>query len=269
MASCPKCQTPLKDDFGLETCSGCGVVVFVNNDEVSLQDDGIPLEVNANMDSSSDLESDLVSLDSDNNDVVINEINILEEGRIDAKFEDEAFVEGNSEINSEPSLLDNVENTTDLLFDENDIEAEDSSETLSAESQLIPTSADDFLAEMKLFGEMDSEKFQDAIYFFDIEIASIDSKDIRDEILDILDDSKLNLKIDNFKQKIKNGILLLPAIPAVKAHIIVQRISHLPCEISWALVEVHDLGARDEEVLANSIEDENSNDFGLETDDLS
>lgn len=314
MAVCPKCQTPLKEDFGLETCVGCGVVVFVNDDKVSLQEDEDTIEPEAATEleepmglesmpfttAESKIESSFES-DTENSFVggtsfePLNEPleGLSSEPSSESELDDPLLFAELSEETEEdvpPPALDHLKHPghehleTDLesLF-ESDLENPESEnlnqdEVLSSSSitesdpesddgTLIPTSADDFLEEMQMFGEMDSEKFQDAIYFFDIEIASIDSKDIRDEILDILDDPKLNLKIDKPNQKIKNGILLLPAVPAVKAFIVVQRISHLPCELSWALVEVHDLGEEAEPEVGTGIVSENDTDFTMDSKD--
>lgn len=285
MAVCPKCKTPLREDFGLETCSGCGIVVFVNDDKVSLQEDEPSLE--ASEDSLAEVGA-IVGDDAE----TISESGSLEFGvgsEIIGSLESEVAA---SEIEPEADDLQNL--FEDIASDEalesadsfefENLESDDfqileneNSKSERAQAKLsednsagspteVLTSADDFLAEMQLFGEMDSEKFQDAIYFFDIEIASIDSKDVRDEILDILDDSKLNLKLEPLGPKIKNGTLLLPAIPAVKAYIIIQKISHLPCELSWALVEVHDLGLEKVEPTLSEALTEGS-DFELETTD--
>lgn len=323
MAVCPKCQTPLKEDFGLETCKGCGVVVFVNDDKVSLQEDEDMLVSETATEASAELEDELgFEQISD----VVPEIKTepTQDSDLNSNFESDAensFVEGTSideisvegtssetesddpllfgELSEEPEDMtppamdhlkqpthDSLETDLESLFEsdfnnsetENTDQAEVAASILQTDAEamsedqlddeaLVPTSADDFLEEMQLFGEMDSEKFQDAIYFFDIEIASIDSKDIRDEILDILEDPKLNLKIEKPNQKIKNGVLVLAAVPAVKAFILIQRISHLPCELSWALVEVHDLGKEAEPELDSGVISENETDFAMDTTD--
>jgi len=288
LANCPKCKTPLKDDFGLETCSGCGVVVFVNNDVVTLQEDEIQLDIET---SEPQIVADIFEPIVDNetqeeaslppNLEHLKNSNLKPEAELETKQEyDSLFTTQETDLDSEFENLnvsadpqdddetdvdEKIEVTADIPLDDALLNPLDPSEIITSnESNLASMSADDFLTEMELFGEMDSEKFQDAIYFFDIEIASIDSKDVRDEILDLLEDSKLSLKVENLKQKIKNGVLLLPAVPAVKAYIVVQRLSHLPCEISWSLVEVHDLEAEDKAESQNLMGSETEDDLSAE-----
>lgn len=273
MAKCPKCQNPLKEDFGLETCSGCGEVVFVAGDEVSIQGDEELYEEGTIVNNSdtpppaplttpdlsenkndledlfSDIEIETESSFNNNSDLLINEDKVSE--TLDS---DEVAQDSNLFLESDDLLEDQFMNSEGP-------QSEPIVEPVVSSENLVPTSADDFLEEMQLFGEMDSEKFKDAIYFFDLEIASIDSKETRDEILSLLDDEKLALSLENPGQKIKKGILLLKSIPAVKAYIIVQRIAHLPCELSWTLVEAHDLTAdlpEDAEDLNNDFIEEDS-----------
>ncbi len=282
LATCPKCENELKEDFGLETCSKCGSVVFVVDDEVKIQDDeesvvvddneSVSVSASAVSDATPALEKssetkhndDLQDLFSDNVSEDLASDLIIDSGS--SSSTEDYIDEVNLNLQGEGNLESVEESNVEALFDdpedfldhknpelENLLPEELSSEQDSVSEVADPTSADDFLKEMQLFGELDSEKFKGAGYYFDLEIASIDSKETRIEVLSSLDDQKLSLDLKNADQRIKNGVLLLKAIPAVKAYIIVQRISHLPCELSWTLVEAHDLTGEqentDEELL--------------------
>lgn len=261
MAVCPKCQNKLKEDFGLETCKKCGEVVFINmDDSVTLQ------EIHQEM-KEEEITEDIIGQTNNIesslnfNDVGSSPSGIQPTEESSTQFEDPFAVDsiednivGGFELetldSTEDSDLSSLGSGTAVLpseeygfateeTEENEFDIPDA--PLVASVPVVQTSADDFLDEMQAFGEMDSDKFKEGIYFFDVEISNIDSKETRDQIIDELEDSRLNLKIENISKKIVKGILLLPALPAVKAHVVVQKISHLSCDISWKLVEVQNL----------------------------
>ncbi len=223
MAICPNCKNELKEDFGLETCIKCGSVVFIElDDSVKLQD------------------SDVMNNESD--------ASILNQDT--TSTEDDFFVKEvkqNLDLN-DPILIDDpIFGTGNLISNESESLIDSSSEPIFISTKNTnSSSASDFFSEMQMFGDMDSEKFKESSYFFDIEIKGIDSKDVRDEILDHLKDSRLSLKVNDLDKKIKSGFLVLNDISAIKTQVIVQKISHLPCDISWKIKEVQDLGSNEE-----------------------
>lgn len=277
MANCPVCQNKLQTDFGNEVCSKCGTTVFVESDDIVHVQDLAAMDAALNQIKEND--SDLNSI----NDTGVSENR--DQHNLDDQTEDDLFGIGHSD-NDLPSFETDeiIQSVSDSLLESeiisdgtNDILAEDN---LSPEDEIVDpifnsepvaqiqaetTTAEDFLSEMQLLGDMASEKFKESNYFFDIEIKGIDSKDVRDEILDHLFDSRLGLKENNLDKKIKNGFLTLNDVSAIKTHVIVQRLSHLPCEISWKIKEAHELGAANDEVLVETdVEDLSA----LEVDDF-
>jgi hypothetical protein len=277
LAVCPKCQNKLKEDFGLETCKKCGEVVFINmDDSVSLQElhQEIQQEEEISSLESSEINDEIFNSNTtetvDLNEEVIQiedpfAVNTIEDDIVGG-FELETVdpMEDVASPVSEPPLLPTEE--YEFASEESEVSEFDIPEVAQpVQVSNVQTSAEDFLEEMQSFGEMDSEKFKEGIYFFDIEISNIDSKDTREQILNELEDSKLNLQIENINKRIVKGVLLLPAIPAVKAHVIVQKISHLACDISWKLLEVQDLSVETEIELEDSLD----NDVLTESDEFS
>lgn len=229
MAICPKCQNKLKEEFGLETCSKCGAVVFIDlDDQVTLQED-------SDQDMSLDIQEIVEGDESEYN--------------LEGSFLDSDIAEPNSVDEIETNLdqaESEIEREEDFIIDDLNDELNTEDETLAApiiEKRNDITGADEFLEAMQLFGDLDVGKFNEAIYFFDIRVVGIDSKDIRSEVIDILSEDRLGLKIESFNKIIKNGILTLTDVPAVKAYVLVQNLSHLPCDLSWTLKEVQDLVA--------------------------
>lgn len=291
MLKCPNCQSSLKSDFGYETCSKCGSVVFIDLDgSVVLQE-----EHHESLDFETDEEEAIVSGDAAlpdmSSDIQITEdiggnFDLAEE-EIVSDDEDEIYEDEESHIGGYEVFESHVTSEANGAFfdketsdeDSEDVSFEDDSENVFEDNteddgtgqEYVVTTADDFLEEMQMFGEIDSDKFKESIYFFDIEIAGIDSKDIRDEILESLNDERLALIGTDFNRQISNGILILKAISAVKAHVIIQRISHLPCEISWTLVEVQDLmpdAENFEDSNADLLSDENDYEESSDIDDF-
>lgn len=277
MANCPVCQNKLQTDFGNEVCSKCGTTVFVESDDIVHVQDLAAMDAVLNQIKEND--SDLNSI----NDTGVSEA--LDQHNLDNETEDDLFgiVNSDNDLSSLEndeilqSVSDSLPDPENSLDDANAILAEDNlssedevvdpifnSET-EAQIQTETATAEDFLSEMQLLGDMASEKFKESNYFFDIEIKGIDSKDVRDEILDHLFDSRLGLKENNLDKKIKNGFLILNDVSAIKTHVIVQRLSHLPCEISWKIKEAYELGAADAEVLVETDVEDSS---ALEVDEF-
>lgn len=138
----------------------------------------------------------------------------------------------------------------------------DSSETPKTAAAM---SLNDFLSEIEVFGNIDAEPFQQAAYFFNIKISSIDSKDIRTEILETLSNEKLGLNEEDLARKIVQGELKLNQIPAVKAAVIIQSLSLLNCELDWEMKEVQDLDQ--EELESDDLPPEGSAEDSLQYDD--
>lgn len=293
MAKCPSCQTTLKEDFGLTTCSGCGAVCFVDlDDNASLQSEEMQNLESANQDEDNaefntdeplqDLSTDelngeasLEAYQEDSNlgaEEGVKDFENLEANEFSSSAEGEALdynEQGYSDLTPEQNFFETAASEEELedhtteeqpieeeVLEENlelgdnplatedpleeDIEAEEPlfEEDLPSEPSM---SAEDFKSEIELFGNLDSESFQSGAYFFDITISGIDSKDIREEILESLDNDKLKLEHESFPKKIRDGVLKLHQIPAVKAFIIIQTLSHLKCELDWELKELQDL----------------------------
>lgn len=282
---CPNCQTTLKTDFGYETCSKCGTVVFIDLDGTVVPHDpnsSIALEVEAEGDI---IAGEAISHDDaddiqETEDITGHEFGFSNEEignlSVSKPIEDEEYnadplsgfedledplaesvedleahepngiADSFEEFDLEEETLEaEADNTSEEYQTEDEVEEETAEDDLDegdgTGNEYVVTTADDFLEEMQMFGEIDSDKFKESIYFFDIEIAGIDSKDIRESLMVALEDSKLNLTIENLNRQIVDGVLTLKSVSAVKAHVAIQRISHLPCEISWTLMEVQDL----------------------------
>ena len=74
----------------------------------------------------------------------------------------------------------------------------------------------------------------EGLFFYDLKISEINSKDLREQIELVLEDEDLKLNTENGRDiKIKEGALHLKKISPVKVHIIVKSLIGLPLKISW------------------------------------
>ena len=103
---------------------------------------------------------------------------------------------------------------------------------------------------MQLFGDLESEVFQKADYFFDLTISEINTKDTRDQMIESLSDKRLALDLSAIS-KIKDGILMIPNLPAIRAVALIHATSHLPCKVSWIIKESFELSNPAEDIEGN------------------
>ncbi len=285
MASCPTCHNQLQTDFGNEVCTKCGATVFVESDEIVHVQNLAAMDAALNESQETESLEAIKSMDladelSETDDPIFGRDTFATENTAAEIHDVESFNEPLSEntendvlgddfselsLSTESSIEDQIKSNDNSDIKDSIFESGNEKELQVPSAVEVATTAEDFLSEMQLLGDMASEKFKESNYFFDIEITGIDSKDVRDEILDHLFDSRLGLKENNLDKKIKNGFLIIHDVSAVKTHVIVQRLSHLPCEISWKIKEAHELGAAEAEVV---IEDESLGVESLDVDEF-
>lgn len=72
-------------------------------------------------------------------------------------------------------------------------------------------------------------------------ISGIDTKDIRDEIRQVLKDSRFGWDVVQVMSRIRGGELRIEAISPVKATVVINRIKSLPVQIRWEQNAITDL----------------------------
>lgn len=88
------------------------------------------------------------------------------------------------------------------------------------------------------------QKFEDVTEFansnldsgallYDIQIAGIDLADIRYEVFEELQDSRLALDLDQLKDSILDGVLEIKSLNPIKAAVIIKRIRKLSVQMTW------------------------------------
>jgi hypothetical protein len=86
------------------------------------------------------------------------------------------------------------------------------------------------LADIADFGNADVTQ---AAFHYSITIAGIDSAVIYQGLREALTDAKFGWNIGEVMTQIKDGVLTIKSVNAVKASILIQRVKYLPVKVSW------------------------------------
>ena len=113
---------------------------------------------------------------------------------------------------------------------EQEQEQEEQEEEQEQQEEQDPTKED--FSEVAEFGNTQDQDRQGP-FIYDLILKEINSKNVREKVLSILDDESLNLPFIKKNEVIKNGQLIIEKISPVQAYIIVTTLMGLPLQISW------------------------------------
>jgi len=218
MAVCPQCGTELNVDFGMVLCTNCRAVSVIDMDGNVTLDAPPPApestpDVNANAPTAEPPEID------------------LQLGQV----EPEAMpVDSAHDISAEPSDSPPPipEEYTDILSGGYDVVQSPDTEPISSPPPIsAPASAE--LHALDLSGFTSDIGDAKSLFTYDIVISGIDTREMRANLIESLDDPRLRLEREKIVQQINQGNVTLPAVSAVKAVVIVSRLKAMPIEIRW------------------------------------
>ena len=195
MNSCPKCQQEIEADFGMVTCPSCGVVVFVGMDgEIKVHgEDESPQEVIEPVQEPIEVEEDQWS---------------PQDELIESQVESELVSD-----DGEDELIENLSEDleVDRFADENQAE-EDFSDVVD-------------------FGNSEVSQASEGVFVYSVTVEGIDTKEIRQDVLDHLQDRRLCL--GDSLENISDGVLHLRDLNPVKASLIVNRLRSVDVKVQW------------------------------------
>ena len=88
------------------------------------------------------------------------------------------------------------------------------------------------------------EKNTKGLYLYDLTLSQINSHDLKEEVLAVLEDSFLNLSIEdnsfNLQDVANKGHIKIPKISPVQTYIIVHSLKGLPLDIQWEQYHIAD-----------------------------
>ncbi len=100
--------------------------------------------------------------------------------------------------------------------------------------ETAPTEAEphsEVMAEINDFANSDESNLKDGQWLYTLTIDSIDTEDLREEVIEYLRDPKLAIPHELLNFELPT--LVLKDLNAVKASVIVSRVKHLPVGLSW------------------------------------
>ncbi len=89
-----------------------------------------------------------------------------------------------------------------------------------------------FFDEVVAFGN-DSKNYENVLSF-DVTIEDIDLPEQKRDLIELLEDKRLGLDIDEIKIKLNSGKLKIENFPAAKAIVLIQRIQGLSLTVYWS-----------------------------------
>ena len=195
MASCPRCGTALKEDYGMSQCPGCGAFCFIDMDgQASLQDE------------STEPPPGGAAAPTDFDDPI--------EGLIDTSARDV----------SPPTTASPAE-------PEHDFGSNDLFEPVERAPQAFGPANDPL--NLNEFANSEVSSAKDGPLLFRVLISGIDTKEIRESIREVLEDPRFAWDSNEIFSKVSKGHLAINDLSPVKASILITRIKRLPVQIRW------------------------------------
>ncbi len=267
MVQCTQCNQELDEDFGLVTCQNCGAQLLIEMDgqvvDANSQNSNTSQEEVADTPSSPDafsavqeLTQNMLSELDDNNYEEPAEDSIEEPMSEEFQHEEVGSFDEAQEFVEPESSMPEPENNWDM-----DEEAVESSEPQSQEpeepmgfQQTDTAESDDsepveqsvvqeswpeedakppenMMQEIQDFANSDESALEQGPLLYDLRIQGIDTRELRGEILEYLNDSRLGLDLENLK--IDQGTLIVKSLNPVVVSVIAQRLKPLPIVLDW------------------------------------
>lgn len=231
--TCPKCATKLKDDYGMVTCPNCAVVLFVDMDGVAQAAGDTPESPSAGPVESAPVDPVPFSFDSP--------LPVEEEpapfelpGMSDTPADSAAGMSPASAAPAGSAPPENLESPSP------DSQALDQELDMGQFLGYSPTSnasssqndPNDPLG-ISAYANSELSSAKDGPLVVTVIISGIDTKDLRNEIRQAIQDSRFGWDAGAVMASIKGGNLVLPRISPVKASIVINRIKNLAVQIRW------------------------------------
>ena len=83
-----------------------------------------------------------------------------------------------------------------------------------------------------------SDSLDSGSFYYNIMISGIDSKMLRQSVMDALDDSRFGWKKEDMAALIKNGCLIIEKINAAKTYVLMSYLKFLPVKIKWDQISI-------------------------------
>lgn len=223
MAQCPACGNLLNDDFGLVDCPSCGAGLFIEFDGQVLKREEGSLQATPVPPDPTELKVTAVA-------------EAGEEPPDIGSFSDESEPERSFSVNGAaddepppPPTADDERtamSNPEIAFDHTVVAAPP---MVLAEPAKVPGGMED----LSDFANSDASAGREGAYHYDLYITGIDSSDVRNSVKEVLGDQLFLWDVEPLLRSIVNGEMKIPQVTAIKAALVVQRMSELPVKVKW------------------------------------
>jgi len=235
-AICPKCGTPVEQDFGLIQCPQCSSVLSVDVEgHVSIAGQ---VESSPPVSSTPELPAEIVS-PADFSDLGLGELNESELAPLDA-FD---AVPIDQSTQSPIDTLEAADFAPPIPMDpQPDVDPLAAMDSLFGEDSALPPTSEP----QNENGGMPPQSFQDEIAQFgnqtsqigpisyDLKITGLDGSNVRSQALTLLSDPRFGWDIDLIKSQISKGVLQFQKLNPTVAAVIFRRLMPLDVEFEWS-----------------------------------
>ena len=252
--TCFNCNAKIEDDsYGLTECPSCQTPIFIDFEghvQKPSEDEPVVTDENQNAEGQ-EKSSDVLGASFD------------QSPSADVPLEDQNKAINQSEV-SKDSLRENAlpQETVDMFSDEQksqsdfdmpqddfftDMASQETTDT--SETDIFETDTTETEDHQKV--DLNNEPLQEVIdyanssdisgledFYYDVAISGIDSKNLRESVLDALDDSRFGWKKEEINDQIKDGCLTLEKVNAAKAYMLISYLKFLPIKVKWDQVSL-------------------------------
>ncbi len=216
MSDCPICGSSISDDFGMQACESCGAFLFVDMNG----------HIDVDFDQNHQDQAETNSVDIEGQELVNNE-----QGQESVDNEQEEDF-SNFEKSQVDDSLNQSEDEIVSQFEESDEKDQlQSNEFHSIETGLDGSS--DF-SDVSEYANSELSTAREGLYLYTLTISDIDSAYLRKEIEEALTDVRFKWDRELLVNKIKDGVLVIENINAVKASVLVNRLKSLSVRVDWS-----------------------------------
>lgn len=239
MSKCPVCSGPIEDSFGLIECPSCHKILFadfdgalkVHEDGESPSEEGFDEVVAAPAEEFQEIEMGEKE-ESQSGWDIDRKTHAL--ANLDPEIEPESDFTAEEEkpAPSEPEVSFDAKSDFGS-FQVEDAVVEDVIESVVETEPAKPSESGSLstIQEINQFANSEVSSLRQGSLIYNLTIKNIDTDDLKQEILEVLKENKLNIDIKNLKFALPT--LELKDLNPVKVSVIVSRIKHLPVEVEW------------------------------------
>ncbi len=221
MVSCPSCGASVSADFGMVTCTACDSVFMIEIDGSVTQPSDEPQPEADSYEASADeplsYEESSPAATEDYSSVAP-----VEEQASDEESLEMSSQEMRDEVPAEDEAPQESEYSEDFLHSlDGDDPAEDE-----------PEDPKDPLGVTRFDGA-EASQLVDGPYYYDVRVQGIDTAVLKQQVVELLSDKRLNWSPEEIKKMIKMGQLTLENLNPVRAVLVVLKLQALDVDIEW------------------------------------